>query len=58
MSSAKIGRPTDKPKNTTIQVRINEETLTQLDECVKETKTNRSEVVRKGISKVYGEIKK
>lgn len=53
-----MGRPTDSPKNTTLQIRVDKETLNKLDECVKNEKTNRSDIVRKGINKVYGDIKK
>ena len=53
-----MGRPTLSPKNTTIQIRVDESTLNKLDSCVRIEKTNRSDVVRKGIIKVYDELKK
>ena len=36
-----------------MQVRIDAETLKQLDECVKALNSNRSEVVRKGIEEMH-----
>ena len=56
--AAKMGRPTDNPKNTMVRVRVDDETLKILDECVDNLNLNRSEVIRIGIKKVYAEIKK
>lgn len=56
--SAKMGRPTDNPKNIMIRVRMDEETVKTMDECAKQLNTTRSEVIRTGIKKVYGDIKK
>ena len=56
--NAKMGRPTDSPKNTMIRVRMDEETVQLMDECAKELNTTRSEVIRTGIRKVYADIKK
>lgn len=53
MSATKIGRPTDSPKNTMIRVRVDDSTLEKLDECVSKMNSNRSEVIRKGISMVF-----
>ena len=47
MSAAKIGRPTDSPKNTMIRVRVDDYTLEKLDECVSKMNSNRSEIIRK-----------
>ena len=49
---------TDRPKDTTIQVRLDKEYVDKLDECKEHLQTNRSEVIRCGIDKVYDEIKK
>lgn len=45
-------------KNTRLQFRFDDKTLSQLDECASIKKTTRSEIVRVGIKKVYDEIKK
>lgn len=58
MSTIKKGRPTSSLKDTTIQVRLDKETLIKLDDCVKDNNSNRSDIVRKGINKVYDDIKK
>lgn len=56
---AKIGRPaSENPKDYMLRVRMDEETLKQLDECCKAENLLRSEVVRKGIKDQYAKIKK
>ncbi len=56
---AKIGRPaSENPKDYMLRVRMDEETLKQLDECCKAENLSRSEVVRKGIKDQYAKIKK
>lgn len=49
---------TDNPKDTMIRVRMDKATVAKLDECAEALDTTRSEVIRKGIDKVYDEIKK
>ena len=56
--NAKLGRPTDNPKNIMIRVRMDEETVKTMDECAKQLNTTRSEIIRTGIKKVYADIKK
>lgn len=57
--SPKTGRPPlEHAKDFLLQVRIDEETKQQLDQCVKERGTTRSEVVREGIKKIAEETKK
>lgn len=56
--SKKMGRPTDNPKNKLVQIRVDDETLFKLDNCVNVTKKTRSEIIRKGINLVYDDIKK
>lgn len=58
MSAAKLGRPTDSPKNTMIRVRVDDSTLEKLDECVLKMNSNRSEVIRKGINMVFNGLVK
>lgn len=58
MSAAKTGRPTDAPKNTMLRVRVDDSTLKKLDACVSKMNSNRSEVIRKGISMVFEDLTK
>ncbi len=54
-----MGRPhIENPKAQIIQIRVDKETLEKLDLCAKKHNTNRSEIVRQGIDKVYNELKK
>lgn len=59
MSSKKMGRPPfDKPKRKTIEIRVDEETMSKLDASAEKLNTSRSAIVRKGIEKVYDELQK
>lgn len=59
MSEKKMGRPpSENPLSERIYLRVDEETKKVLDECVKEMKSTRSEVVRKGIYLVKDDLKK
>lgn len=54
-----MGRPpSDKPKSKTIEIRVDEETLSKLDASAEKLNTSRSAIVRKGIEKVYDELKR
>ena len=49
----RTGRPpSENPKDKRLQVRVDEQTITLLDECAKKANTNRSEIVREGIELV------
>lgn len=53
------GRPaSENPKDYMLRVRLDKETLEELDECCKAESLSRSEVVRKGIKEQYGKLKK
>lgn len=53
------GRPvSDNPKDYMLRVRMDKETLEQLDKCCEAENLSRSEVVRKGIKEQYGKLKK
>lgn len=53
------GRPaSENPKDYMLRVRMDKETLDQLDECCKAENLSRSEIVRKGIKEQYGKLKK
>lgn len=59
MAQKKMGRPpSGNPLKDRIFVLVNEETKAKLTECTKVLNTTRSDVVRKGIDKVYDDLKK
>lgn len=54
-----MGRPlSENPKDFMLRVRLDKETLEQLDECCEAEQLSRSEVVRKGIKEQHSRIKK
>lgn len=56
---AKKGRPvSENPKDYMLRVRMDEQTLQQLDECCEAEYLSRSEVVRKGIQEQHSKLKK
>lgn len=56
---AKKGRPvSENPKDYMLRVRMDEQTLQQLDECCEAENLPRSEVVRKGIQEQHSKLKK
>lgn len=56
---AKKGRPvSENPKDYMLRVRMDEQTLQQLDECCEAENLYRSEVVRKGIQEQHSKLKK
>lgn len=56
MCTKKMGRPTDSPKEHRLQIRVDENTLKLLDECVEATGKSRSAIVRNGIETVHRTI--
>ena len=48
----------ENPKDYMLRVRLDQETLEQLDKCCETERLSRSEVVRRGIKEQYGKIKK
>ena len=59
MPPKKMGRPpSDNPKNETLRIRVDSNTIKKLDECSLALDANRSEVVRKGIDKVHNDLNK
>ncbi|WP_091014190.1 ribbon-helix-helix domain-containing protein [Paenibacillus amylolyticus] len=59
MSAKKMGRPkSDKPKSRTIEIRVDEEIMNKLDISAEKLNTNRSDIVRKGIEKIYDDLQK
>lgn len=56
---ARRGRPvSDNPKDYMLRVRMDKETLQQLDECCEAEQLTRSEIVRRGIKEQHSRIKK
>ena len=58
VAAKKLGRPTDNPKDTVIRARVDNTTLKELDESVKELNTSRSDIIRMGIHKIYEGLQK
>lgn len=54
----KMGRPTNNPKTIKLQIRVDKQTMNDIDTCATSLETNRSEIVRKGIKLVKDSIKK
>ena len=54
----KKGRPTDSPKTNRESFRLSNSDMEKLNFCVEKTGESKTEIVRKGIDKVYNELKK
>jgi len=53
-----MGRPTDSPKNTLIQIRMDNESVDKLNYLVEKKNSTRSEIIRDGIAQMYDNEKK
>ena len=59
MAQKKMGRPpSENPLKDRIFVLVSDETKEKLNECTKLMDTTKSEVVRRGIDKLYDDLKK
>lgn len=60
MAQKKMGRPPagDKPMKDRIYVLVNDETKEKLEQCKKILDITTSDIVRRGIDKVYDELTK
>lgn len=60
MAQKKMGRPPtgDKPMKDRLFILVNDETKEKLEQCKKALDTTASDIVRRGIDKVYDELKK
>lgn len=60
MAQKKMGRPPlgDKTLKDRIFVLVSDETKEKLEQCKKESGMTTSDIVRKGIDKVYDDLKK
>lgn len=57
--SPRTGRPKSKnPKSTQLAVRLDEETLGKLDAVASANSETRVETIRRGINRLYSELKK
>lgn len=57
--SPRTGRPkSDNPKSTQIAVRLDEQTLEKLDKVAVRNSETRVQTIRRGIEKLYSELKK
>lgn len=52
-----MGRPTDDPKTHELKIRMSDSYMVKLDFCQKELGLTRVDVIRKGIDKVFEELK-
>ena len=57
MGSRKTGRPSSDPKRLVLKVRISEDDKQKIDTIQDKTNMSKSDIVRKGIDKVYQDIK-
>ena len=54
-----MGRPkSENPKSVQLAVRLDKETLVKLDACAEAYGETRVQAIRRGIEKLYSEIKK
>ena len=59
MAQKRMGRPpSDDAMTDRIFVRVSKETRKRLDECSEKLQLSRSDIVRKGIDKVYDDLEK
>lgn len=57
--SPRTGRPkADNPKSIQLAVRLDEETLNKLDAVAEKNNETRVQTIRRGIEKLYSELKK
>ena len=58
MSSPKMGRPTDNPKDKTLFVRLDSESSDRLDAYCEQEQVTKAEAARRGIKKLKDDLKK
>ena len=58
MAAKKLGRPTDSPKDITMKIRFDKDTSEKLEKCSEKMEISRAEVVRRGVHKMYDDLKK
>jgi hypothetical protein len=58
VAAKKMGRPTDNPKDITMKIRFDKDTSEMLEKCSEHMGVSRAEVVRRGVRKLYDDLKK
>lgn len=58
MAAKKMGRPTDNPKDITMKLRFDKGSAEKLQECSEKMGISKAEVVRRGVGKMYDDLKK
>lgn len=58
MGNKRMGRPTDSPKDTTLKIRMDKDSLEKLEFCSKKLSVSRAEVIRSSIRKTYDDLQK
>ena len=53
-----MGRPTDNPKSTSIKFKADDETVSMLKECSKLLEVSQAEILRRGVHRIYDDLKK
>ncbi len=53
-----MGRPTDDPKNISVKFKADDETFRRLKACSEQLKVSCAEVLRRGVHKMYDDLKK
>lgn len=56
--NAKMGRPTNNPRNKRLEIRLNEVEEMKLKECTEKLNLTKTDVLIKGLEEVYKQIKK
>lgn len=56
--SPRTGRPTDDPKPHNTRIRMSDKEVARLEYCCKVTGLSKADVIRKGIERIYEEVKK
>lgn len=57
--SPRNGRPPSKtPKTHETRIRMSDTDVEKLEFCCRETRLTKSDIIRKGIDKIYNELKK
>ena len=57
MGNKKMGRPTDNPKNVSIKLKADDETVQKLKECSKELAVSQAEILRRGVHRIHDDLK-
>ena len=58
MADKKTWKNLENPKDVTIRARVDVRIVDKLDKCCDALETTRSDIIRKGIEKVYDDVSK